>query len=542
MASNNHDIHLKIGTVFSGEGLQKCQNAVNQTNAAVKKAAGAAGKLSGALGGLDGASAKAIQGVSELIVVFSSLNLSMITVHLAIMAITKAIEYFNRQAAEEKKKIEEIAKACKEAKEEAEKLSIEFAKESFSDTISDASRLKASLEAVTKAAAETRAAITAIDKAEQEGTLTDLEIERFNKLMREEEKAAQDLINADFDVRAAKMREANVAVNNAKRREEIEREREDLDDLEASLKRQLARVIADEATATKRRDEATGAAKDEYTKKVRDLIKAELELGDQIDDIKHKRNLIELKREQAAEEAITAEKKARLEVAKAERKQVELIKAQNAEAGKRAEDAIAAREKAEAESEVKRAEQSFAETTKKAEAARKAVADAEKKLAEAEKRMAENFERWQLRYVAASGNLRGRGFAARQAEAGQRAVDAGFDESMTVAQDERNRRAGERAQRDRENSREAAERNMERIRYARLSRRRFRDLSVVDQDFVQKYESRLARENAQVTERERAKAELAAARDEEKRLRAAAAQGWKDVGELKRKLEELTSK
>lgn len=534
-----HDIRLKIGTVFSGEGLELCKERVLTANNQLKSAARGAGQMSAALSELDSSAAKAANAATGLVSAFMTGNVMLIASQGAMLAISYAMTQVKEKADAAKEAANELARVMHE------KFSAAISSQ-ISEAIDEMARLRAEFESITKAANSMRSATDALSGAQSRGGIADLEVEKFKAVLEAESGNLARLAAAEHDLGIVRAKEAASAAEWAAKVESARALVVQADERASLLSTSLAKAT-EERVSMEKVLAAEGGTSKELIAAVNRLKAEEMKLSISYNDALSASRVSKVQLATVEQESANAAKGFAAENVRAAIAVRDVQAAIQKEADAAAEK-VAKEERKKAldaerdaiNSELKDAEAHLRDVTEAQREARQNLTDAERKLAAAEEEYYRNLQMRQTRAALAGGSLLdGESRKAREGFSAQRQFEDDFSKHLSVWGDDQARKLGAKLQRDSDSQKEAFYRMQEEQRYARLSETSRKGKSQADLDFMDKYEARRAREQAEDSAAESARAESADALERISNLEKVEVEAKEAIVAIKEKLTDL---
>lgn len=534
-------LKFTIGSAFSGEGFKAAQQSVQSMNGSIKKGAATAAQMSAALGGLDASASKAMGAMTGMIGALVSMNATVIITQAAMLALNAYISKMNEE-------MEELTKRTEKLKAATDKAFSAALTESVANTRKEVASISSDFERITKQANAFTAALEGLRGSVATGGIVNLEVEKVNALLEAHSEAERQTIEATYNLKIA--HEKAIAVEQAWS-EKVEAANQAVIDSKnrvASIDEQLAKLGEDRRAL----EETMLAAKASGEEKWRDIQAQVNKLKDEEAALEQKRldtmaetDVLEVKAQQAKQDAVNAEQQATVAVKNAELAEQKLTEAKhNREVSEQAAKEAADLDKAAADRD-RAAREEEARVREEAKTIQQEVNDGAKDLKDAQREYAEALRKYEANFAdnkmwesffgalvkpLQSLNLGGGGLDQAMTEQAIKNAIANGD-VRTVKDLDRFARDAQRAARN-QISQSRTQIGREKQRYERLMDQNRKTWSKADADFVQKFEKLKAAAEAQKKDLDEKKARLEAAkkRDED---------NHKNLEEIAKRMKEL---
>jgi len=257
----NNNIVLKIGSVFSGEGLQNLQKGVQQANQHVHKGISVATGLASSMASVDTSASRAATAAGGLVQAFAQGGIT----GAAFAAVTMLINDHLKKLQEE---LDAIKKEAADSEARMKKTFSEDLTNRITKIAADAKSLGTEFERTAKHAEQVAAAIAGLASSKATGGIIALETEKLNATMVEMDEQLRSVIAASYDVEIASAKLAKVEEDSAAKVEAAKQAYLANQQRVQSISNQIASI--DEAIAMERKKAAAIRAVDE--EKAREIL------------------------------------------------------------------------------------------------------------------------------------------------------------------------------------------------------------------------------------------------------------------------------
>ena len=391
------ELKFKIGSEFVGEGFKKARQEIGEVNNNIKAGTKIAGQLSSALGQMDTSASKNMQAMAGLAQAILTFNTTAIATQAVMIAI-------NRHFGEMKEKAEAAQKQTEELRASVEKSFSKAMTDRVASFNKEINAVTEDFERITKQANQFAAAIEGVRKAEADGGVIQLQVEKLNKLLEAHSEEERQNIEATYNLRMAIEKSANVETEWQSKIDAAHQATVDAENRVAKIDEQIVKV----GEERKNLEQTMITAKQSGDKHWLDIQKQVTALWEKEQSLEQKKldtesqiDVLRQKEKQTKQEAINAQAQATIEVKNAELAEKKLTEAKHdrevkEKAAKDAADLKAAadildaqktedatkakQEVTESAKRVKAAEEKYAEVLRKYETTENLVADAARSL------------------------------------------------------------------------------------------------------------------------------------------------------------------
>ena len=191
-----HSILFKIGSIFKGEGYQKAAKSTKDLNTNIKQSAEMASQLAGAMGGLDTSAARAAGAITGMLSSLMTLNATTILTQATTIGLAL---YFDKM----KESVAGLTERMNAMKAQVEKAFQSTLSDRINSIKSEVAALAGDFERITKEANAFTAAMNGLKAAQGQGGILALEVEKMNALLAAHGEAELQAIEQTYALKIA---------------------------------------------------------------------------------------------------------------------------------------------------------------------------------------------------------------------------------------------------------------------------------------------------------------------------------------------------
>lgn len=324
MASNN--IIFKIGSTFEGEAFKRARQVIASVNNNIKQGSSAATNLAGAFADMDGAASKSMQALTGLVGAIATFNAAAIVSQVTMMAINAYFADMKEKAEAAKKQADELHASMEQAFSSA-------LTGRMNSVNAEVKALSSEFDRITKQASDFAAALEGVRSSQASGGIVSLQVEKLNALLEAHSDAERATIEAQYNLKIAIEKSANVEAEWQAKIDEAQNARVTNDQKIANIGEQLATIEAER----RQLEETMLVAKQaedghwlEIQKQVNVLKEKEAVLEQQKNDALEANAVLDLKLQKVKQDAENAQAAATVEIRNAELAEVKLNETRHA--------------------------------------------------------------------------------------------------------------------------------------------------------------------------------------------------------------------